>query len=67
MSSLGKKYLVWKNAPKLDPLCPTDEAKEHFHSLTAKLLYLSKRTRPDILVAVSFLTSRVQVATEQHR
>ena len=41
------------------------EAKEHFHSLTAKLLYLSKRTRPDILVAVSFLTSRVQVATEQ--
>ena len=25
LSSLGKKYLVWKNAPKLDPLCPTDD------------------------------------------
>ena len=39
--------------------------REDFHSLVAKLLYLSKRTRPDILVAVAFLTSRVQVATVQ--
>jgi hypothetical protein len=39
--------------------------KEHFHSVVAKLLYLSKRTRPDILVAISFLTSRVLVATDQ--
>jgi len=38
---------------------------EHFHSVVAKLLYLSKRTRPDILVAVNFLTSRVQVSTQQ--
>ena len=41
--------------------------KEHFHSIVAKLLYLSKRTRPDIMVAVNFLTSRVLVATQQDR
>ena len=39
--------------------------KEFFHSLTAKLLYLSKRVRPDILVAVAFLCKRVQVPTEK--
>lgn len=33
--------------------------KERFHHLTAKLLYLGKRIRPDILTAVSFLTKRV--------
>ena len=32
---------------------------EAFHSKTAKLLYLSKRSRPDILTAVVFLTTRV--------
>jgi hypothetical protein len=32
---------------------------ERFHSITASLLYLSKRVRPDILTAVSFLTRRV--------
>jgi hypothetical protein len=31
-----------------------------FHTLVAKLLYLAKRTRPDILLPVSFLTTRVQ-------
>ena len=30
-----------------------------YHRLTAKLLYLSKRARPDFLTAVSFLTTRV--------
>jgi hypothetical protein len=30
-----------------------------YHHLTAKLLYLSKITRPDLLLAVSFLTKRV--------
>lgn len=33
--------------------------KELFHSLVAKLLYMSKRARPDILTAVAFLTTRV--------
>jgi hypothetical protein len=36
-----------------------DNLRERFHSITAKLLYLSKRTRPDILTAVAFLTRRV--------
>lgn len=33
---------------------------EHFHHMTAKLLYLSKRAHPDIQLAVSFLTTRVK-------
>jgi len=36
------------------------EHKAAFHSLAAKLLYLGKRVRPDILTAVSAVTSRVQ-------
>jgi len=36
-----------------------DEGKCNFHSGVAKLLYLSKRTRPDILTTVSHLASRV--------
>ena len=41
------------DSPLPDNLC------ERFHSITAKLLYLSKRTRPDILTAVASLTKRV--------
>jgi hypothetical protein len=33
--------------------------KEHLHSMVAKALYMAKRGRPDILTAVSFLTTRV--------
>ena len=33
--------------------------KEIFHSVTAKLLCIEKRGRPDIETAVSFLTTRV--------
>ena len=32
---------------------------DDFHHLVAKLLYLAKRTRPDILLAVAFLCTRV--------
>ena len=39
--------------------------KQFFHSATAKLLYLSKRIRPDMLTAVSFLTKRVINPTEE--
>ena len=48
---------------------PTDSEQldaprgERFHSLVAKFLYLAKRTRPDLLVAVSFLARRVRLAT----
>jgi hypothetical protein len=41
--------------------------REDFHSCAAKLLYLAKRVRPDILTAVSFLTTRVNEATVQDR
>lgn len=36
-----------------------------FHSLVAKLLYLAKRARPDLLLSVSFLARRVLCSTEQ--
>jgi hypothetical protein len=36
-----------------------------FHTVVAKLLYLSKRVRADILLAVAFLTTRVKAPTEQ--
>ena len=42
---------------------PSEKA-ELFHHLTAKLLYLCKRTRPDLQTAVAFLTTRVQNPNE---
>jgi hypothetical protein len=41
-----------------NPLLP-DNLCEFFHSMVAKLLYLCKRIRPDILTEVAFLTKRV--------
>lgn len=38
--------------------------RQEFHSAVAKLLYLAKRVRPEILTAVSYLASRVTCATE---
>jgi hypothetical protein len=40
-----------------------EEDRKIFHSLVAKLLYLSKCARPDILTEVSFLCTRVMRAT----
>jgi hypothetical protein len=37
--------------------------KEHFHSVVACILYPAKRARPDLLTAVSFLTTRVLFST----
>ena len=48
------------------PQLSVPDAKR-FHSFVAKLLYLSKRTRPDILTLVAFLTTRVQSPTEDDR
>lgn len=46
-------------------ISPLDKSKkEAFHSAVAKALYLAKRVRPEILVAVSFLTTRVQQPDE---
>jgi hypothetical protein len=40
------------------------ESKKKFHTLVAKLLYLAKRARPDILTATSFLCTRVTKPTK---
>ena len=40
----------------------SDEDSEKYHHLTAKLLYLSKRARPDLQTAVAFLCKRVKHA-----
>jgi hypothetical protein len=41
--------------------------RKYFHSTTAKLLYLAKRARPDILTLVIFLCRRVQYASKQDK
>ena len=40
------------------------DAKDLFHHLVAKLLFLCKRVRPDIHTAVAFLTTKVKQPTE---
>ena len=52
--AISNLFSVNPNSEKLNQL-----GKEKFHSLVAKLLYIAKRGRPDILTAVSFLTTRV--------
>ncbi len=52
-------FCIEETFPKL-----SEEARQTFHSDTAKLLYLAKRTRVDILLPVSFLCTRVQEPTE---
>jgi len=42
-----------KVRPESPPL--DSDARERFHSAVAKLLYLAKRVRPEILPAISFL------------
>jgi hypothetical protein len=44
---------------KTDDVPLSSEEKEVFHTIVAKLLYLSKRARPDILLAATFLCTRV--------
>jgi hypothetical protein len=43
----------------------SEEERKKFHTTVAKCLYLSKRTRPDIMLTVSFLVTRVASATLQ--
>eukprot|EP01033_Poteriospumella_lacustris_P017646 gene17646-12635_t len=54
---------LFDNSADQNPLSGPE--RERFHTAVAKLLYLSKRCRPDILTAVSHLTGRVQGCTEQ--
>jgi hypothetical protein len=43
----------------------TTDNTMYFHSMVAKLLYMAKRTRPQILTAISWLASRVQAPTDE--
>jgi histone deacetylase 1/2 len=45
------------------PLEPTQ--REMLHRTVAQLLYLATRTRPDILLPVIFLTTRVSISTKE--
>jgi hypothetical protein len=56
----GKKgvFLVSKSLAAVN----LDE-KQRFHTVVAKLLYLAKRARPDIITVVSFLCTRVKAPT----
>ena len=55
-------FSVDTKAPDLD----SNEA-DAFHTLVAKLLFLSMRARPDILTAVAFLCTRVSCPTIQDK
>ena len=57
------KSNLWEVNEKSDRL---DEKKsEIFHSVTAKLLYITKRARPDIETGIAFMTTRVLKSTEE--
>jgi hypothetical protein len=43
-----------------DPVFLKEEDGNYFHTMTAKLLFLAKRARPDIQQGVAFLTTRVR-------
>eukprot|EP01042_Synura_sphagnicola_P036472 gene36472-biopygen6689 len=53
-------FNVDDSSPELDT-----ERRQQFHSRVAKILYLGKRVRPDLLPTVAFLSTRVQRSTEQ--
>jgi hypothetical protein len=42
-------------------------AQKKFHTIVAKLIYLAKRARPDILTATSFLCTRVTKPSKSDR
>lgn len=41
--------------------------RKEFHTIVAKLLYLANRTRPDIMLAIAYLATRVNFATIDDR
>ena len=62
VTDLLRHYLfaIAEDSPQL-----SSDDKMDFHSATAKLLYLAKCVRPEILTACSFLAPRVTCATEE--
>lgn len=55
-------FMVDRKSPVL-----AEKMRRLFHTNVAKLLYLTKRARPDILTATGFLCTRVTKATVQDR
>jgi len=51
---------ISENSPVLD-----ERNRENFHHIVAQLLYAAVRARPDILLPVIFLTTRVTKATQE--
>ena len=54
---------LFQVSTELPPISETN--RKLFHKIVAKLLFIANRARPDIMVAVSFLTSRVTSATDE--
>lgn len=54
-----KECFQLRESPKLDTA-----GQKTFHTIVAKLLYLAKRDRPDILTATSFLCTRIKEPTK---
>ena len=71
----GYDYQKKHPTPAAEDLFEVDETSEgldedemkYFHTYVAKLLYLAKRTRPECLVATSFLCTRVTRSTKQDK
>jgi len=55
-------FVVDKRAPLL-----SEKERKNFHTLVAKILFLSKRARPEVSTANSFLCTRVTKATEEDK
>ena len=58
--AVNELFLIHDNIELL-----SDKQRMEIHTLTAKLLYLSKRVRPDLLTAISFLSRRVLKPTAE--
>jgi hypothetical protein len=51
-------FIIDENSESL-----SEHSSKEFHSMVAKLLYIAKRTRADILLTVNFLATRVKAPT----
>lgn len=58
----GKRNLF---ALSPDSVLLSEKRKRFFHTIVAKLLYLSRRARPDIITTIGFLCTRVQAPAEE--
>jgi hypothetical protein len=58
--STKKMFEIEEGSPLLG-----EEEKKYFHSMVAKLLFMAKQARPNLLTVVSFLCTRVQGVTQQ--